>query len=579
MQSNAGWRPLFKFLQRSEKSSAPGRVRDSGNDEAASQVDGPPTGTLEGNTFEGTTSSDFEPAACVIGLDAARSALARLSRSKPSSMHFIAAPRTSSHAKAVADLLAGLVQTLNVTDAVVLAQSFEREGGLQILRLPADVAVQLSAGVAGAIEMLSVTLPAAFESDSYTVASLALEEELRSGHDGAIDALKRKAQMQNIGILRTPQGYAVAPMHEGRLVGADVFKALPDGLKSDVEAKLSAFESDLSGVLSQRTVLQHEYWSRLRDLDGEVASLTVRAALDQLSASAAKVPLAAAYLEALRSDLTRNAALFVAASRRGRGRPRAPVEIANDPRLARYCLTVLGSHGAKVVVPQGLDRADLCGVISTGAGQNVAPASIRPGALLEAGSGFVMIEARELTAQFDAWPLLKRAFQSGSTHPLESPVNLVSKIALPIAARLIVTGDTEDFIAWSQMDQDVTRLVAFMTAFEPAVALSAPVERDFAAVVSSLVASCGLMPLDGPALAALMHEHTDTTSGMPMLSTDLDALDEILDLADQSAKSRGHTVTEAGDVLAALKQRADGLGVLALPSARGPAPGRGRATS
>lgn len=551
---------MFKFLQRLEKSGVP---LGAGEPAAIQDDAAPPDALARGGTFEGKTSSDFEPQARVLGYDTARTALARLAHSKPCSIHFVSAPRTSGHVKAIAGLLTEQVATLAPSDAVVVAQSFERDGGVQILRLPADGAQRLAASVADAIEMLSVTLAAAFDADSYKVASIALEEELRSGHDGAIDALKRRAQAQNIGILRTPQGYAVAPMHEGRVVSADVFKALPDGLKSDVEAKLAAFENELSGVLSERTTLQHDYWSRLRELDREVASLTVRAALGPLTKEFAKSPAAAAYLEALGSDLTRNAALFVSAHQRAQGRARAPIEIASDPHLARFRLNVLAAGGSSVTAPHGLGRASLCGVINTGGRGQSVPDVICPGALLSAGSGFVVIDARELMAHSQAWPLVKRTLQSGSAHPLEEPAGQVSDIAVPVAARVIVTGEMEDFVAWNKEDRDVARIVALVTAFEPKVALTAAIEREFASIVCAQIAGSGLQPFAGAAIAALMHERTDTAGGVPLLSTDLDALDEILVLADQSAKAQGLKVTEARDVLAALKQRADSLGILA----------------
>ena len=43
----------------------------------------------------------------------------------------------------------------------------------------------------------------------------------------------RKAQDQNIAILRTPTGFTMAPMHEGKVVKPEVFNALPEGMRRD----------------------------------------------------------------------------------------------------------------------------------------------------------------------------------------------------------------------------------------------------------------------------------------------------------------------------------------------------------
>ncbi len=579
IQFNAGWRRVFRFLQRLDKSLASGGGQQPDAQfkavDTQAQVEPAAKGVDASLAapFGGKTSSDFEPRARVLGLEAARGKLARLERSKPCSMYFIAAPRTSGHAKAIMDLLAEQAGAFGASEGLAVVSAFdavgaEPSGGLQVLRAPVDVAKRLSTGVAELVEMLGVTLPAAFDSDSYKVARVSLEEELRSGHDGAIDALKRKAQAQNIGILRTPQGYAVAPMHEGRVVSPDVFKALPEGLRADVDAKLSVFENELSGVLSNRTTLQHDFWVRLRELDREVAGLTVRAAIGLLPAEFAKYPQVTAFLVAMKEDLTANAALFVAAARRAQGHARAPVEVAADPRFARYRVHVLSRTGDDrgVCVPQGLDRAILCGVVGNGGGpwaRASNAAAVRAGALVTAGSGFVLIEARELLRNRHAWPILKAAYKTGFASPVTGALDQVSSVALQISSRLAVTGEVEDYLAWRKMDPDVNRVVGFISAFEPQVALTPTIEQDFAGIVRALIKEAGLQPLDGAGMAALMHERTDTNYGTPQLSADLDGLDEVLEFADQTAKVRGHAMTEAADILAALKMRADTLGLLA----------------
>ena len=569
---------MFNFLQRAPKASPVIVVEHPSVDPSPTPPDAEnlnghanehaayDAGTAETAIFDHKTSADFTPRPGIFGQDAARTALALVAKSKPCAILFVAAPRTQGHAQVLQTLLTEQAKALPHSDAVAAVSSFDARQPLTMLRLPADAAETLTQGIAEAIEMLSVTLPAAFESDSYKVARLALDEELRSGHDTAIDALKRRALAQNIGLLRTPLGYAVAPMHDGRVVAPDVFKALPEGLKAGVEAKLTAFENELSGVLGNRTTLQQDHRTRLRDLDTEVATLTVRASLAGITKKLASRPPITTWLEALSADLIRNAALFVAASRQANGHARAPIEIAQDPALARYRVNILTpqtghtSGTPAVIIPQSLERADLCGVVHIPPpGTALTPYAVTPGLLASAGSGLLVIDARELIAEFGAWPLIKQALAAGHVRPADaaSATARLSNVNIPLDARLIVTGDLEDYRAFRNAGHDGAKTVRLITAFEPTTPLTRETEREFANLVSAIVTEESLQPVDGAAIAALMHDRTQTASGTAVLATDLDPVRDVLIRANQNAKSSARAVTLAQDILSALKQRAD----------------------
>ena len=562
---------MFNFLQRTPKASPAIVIEPSSADQ---NLTPPDTENSNGNstghaatdanrsgTFDGKTSADFTPRPGIFGESAARTALAAVVKAKPRTIMFVAAPRTQGHTRAILALLTEQANDLPPSDAFAAVSSVDDRLSIAILRLSATAAKSLTDAVAEAVEMLSVTLPAAFDSDSYKVARLSLDEELRSGHDTAIDNLKRRALTQNIGLLRTPHGYAVAPMHEGRVVAPDVFKALPEGLKAGVEAKLTAFENELSGVLDNRTDLQQDHRNRLRELDNEVASLTVRASLASLAKTVASLPAIAAWLESLTADLVRNAALFVAAHRKAGGHARAPIEIAQDPGLSRYRINLLTSAGAPVlIVPQDLERADLCGVVHLPPpGTALAPHAVTPGTLSSAGGGFLVIDAHELMSGFGAWPLIKQALASGQTSPLDatSAAARPSNVILPVDARLVVTGDLDDYRAFRSADRDTATKINFITAFDPTIPVSRETERDFAGLISAIIADESLQPVDGAAIAALMHDRTHIVSGTPVLETDLDPVRDVLVLANQNAKSNARAVTLAQDIIVALKQRAD----------------------
>ncbi len=509
-----------------------------------------------------------KPNRTIIGDAAARQALSVIASATPGTIFFVVTPRALGHYNALHSALIDVADMLPPCDAVVLATAFDKPHGLQVLRMPSNQAVQLRDGVARAVEMLSETLPAAFSSDSTQVARLTLDEELRSGHDRALDVLKRRAEAQNIGLLRTPMGYAVAPMHDGRVVQPEVYKALPEGLRADVEAKLASFEAELTAVLADRTRLQRDHRVRMLDLETDVAILAVKPALAGVKAQLDKTDQVAAFLDALGADLVRNAALFLPTYAQAQSPPvthtRAPVEIAHDPRLARYQISVV-TPARHRSLPSNASIAQICGTtwMSTAqaAGACLHPAAVEPGVLTATDGGIVMMEAEAGLYSAPAWLAVKRALQTSTVQPIAATIALTADgfravgPVLPARCRLVVYGDAADCRAWHQANGDIAGSVRIILAYEAAVVRTRETELQVAGNLAAITQDESLQPMVGTALTAVLDALTRTDEGTLVLSTDLDGARAVMIAANTHANARSATTILPRDIAAAILAR------------------------
>jgi predicted ATP-dependent protease len=562
---------VFKFMKRSDTVPSPSSVAAVGDTELASAETAADATDAAVSAPEPSLPSPLAenellsaaPITCVAGIHEARLAIQPLATSKPRSIWFIIAPRTSSHTAALKALLIDLVAPSSQdadTLADVIVTDFTSNNASQIVRMPEVIARALCDGVAQAILTLSHTLPAAFASDSAEVARLTLDEELRSGHDRVLDALKRKAEAQNIGIMRTPRGYTVAPMHDGRVVPPDVFKALPESLRADVDAKLAAFEGELSGVLADRSRMQRDHRARVIEFESEVATLAVRPAFADVKAKCAGHLGATGILEALSADLVTNAALFLPGGRR------APVDIINDPRLARYRVAVLARPGGLTWIDD-LDAASVTGTVGVSSDpttqRQLDPTQIEPGAFSRAGTGFVVVDSRLGLYSGDAWCALKHAFDVGGVTPVCQATGRPHRCAprLAVDARLLVVGDADDCRGWHGANRELAPAVRLITAFHADVPRTPASERQLAGQIAGLIAQANALALTGPALAAVIEAMS--TGGGPdaKLTTDLDALRAVLVDADAVARHDDHDRIEVEDVAAGIATRRDLQGV------------------
>ena len=88
------------------------------------------------------------------------------------------------------------------------------------------------------------------KSEEHRISLDLLEEEMRYRSEKAVEPVRRRAEAQNIAVVKSLDGYVLAPMHEGRVVARMFFVRCPKSMKRNVEAKITAFEDELQSIVA-----------------------------------------------------------------------------------------------------------------------------------------------------------------------------------------------------------------------------------------------------------------------------------------------------------------------------------------
>ena len=184
------------------------------------------------------TTGDLNPISGLIGQERALKAIQFGTSIKSHDFNiFVLGPPASGKSTAVkAHLEQKAAEAPTPTDWAYV-YNFDDPNRPRALQLPHGRAKLLAKGMVAALDELRSVLPALFEGEDYQVRRRAIDEQFRSGQEEALEALNAKARTQNIAILRTPTGFTMAPMHEGKVVKPEVFNALPEGMRKDVETQ------------------------------------------------------------------------------------------------------------------------------------------------------------------------------------------------------------------------------------------------------------------------------------------------------------------------------------------------------
>jgi lon-related putative ATP-dependent protease len=525
------------------------------------------------------TTDELHPITGLIGQDRALKAIQFGANIKSHDFNmFVLGPPSSGKTTAVRSHLGPKAAETPTPADWVYVYDFENPNRPKALMLPHGRARALAKGMVSAIDELRSALPALFESEDYQVRRRSIDEQFRAGNEEAFEALNKKAQSQNIAILRTPTGITMAPMHEGKVVKPDVFNALPEAMRRDVEAKIEALEKELEVILERVPKSDKRRRTHLSELNEEVAKAAVREALDDVRAMFADVAQVIEYLATVSRDMVRNVGLFLSTGEEDNAIVRQTVDSARDPRFRRYMVNIMASNGegaeagAPIVEELNPTYGNLIGRIEHVAQMGTLITDflfIKPGALHEANGGYLLLDARRVLQSPFAWEALKRAIK-GREIRIEQPSEAAGLIStqtldpepIPLEVKVVLFGDRELYYLLADLDPDFPRIFKVQADFDDTIKRSAENDHAYARLIASVVKEHGLKPVDAAGVARIIDEGARLADDREKLSIEIGRIADIVREADYWSTQARRKITGRQDVNRAIEehiQRADRL--------------------
>jgi lon-related putative ATP-dependent protease len=532
---------------------------------------------VEPTTLGFKTTAELEPILGLIGQDRALKAIQFGANIKSYDFNvFVLGPPGSGKTTAVRQYLKVKAAEKGVPPDWVYVNNFDSPNQPRALKLPSGRARPLAKGMIAAIDELRNTLPAIFEGEDYQARRRVIDEEFRSGQEEALEGLNRKAQSQNIAVVRTPQGFAMAPMHEGKIVKPEVFNTLPDAMRKEVEQKIEALQKELELILERAPKSDKQRRAKVSELNEEVAQAAVRDALDDLAAAFGDQPAVLEFLNAAGRDLIRNVGLFLVQTSEESEIVKQPADTARDARFRRYLINVMvgnedGATSAPIFEELNPNYGNLIGRIEHLAQMGALVTDfllMKPGALHKANGGYLLIDVRKLLLSPFAWEALKRALKAREIR-IEQPSEIAGGVIatqtldpepIPLDIKVILIGDRELYYLLSQHDPDFVQLFKVQADFDDSIARSAENDKAYAGVIASIVKEHKLRPVEAAGVARVIEEGARMASDREKLSIEIGRISDLVREADYWAGEAGHDTVKRADVIRAIDegiQRAD----------------------
>ncbi|MFO7917761.1 MAG: AAA family ATPase [Anaerolineae bacterium] len=456
-------------------------------------------------------------------------------------------------------------------------KNFEDENKPRLLELPAGMGVEFRDDMDDLVEQFDTALSAAFESEEYQSRRQSIMERFRERQQNAFQELQQRAQQENVRLIRTPAGLAVAPSRDGEVLSPEEIQRLSEEEQERLQEKVSQVQDELQEILRQVPSWQRQMREELDDLNREMANLAVGGLIDELREKYEDYPDIIEHLDAVQEDVVENAEDFLPQDQNAQqlmhalqgedeGGGGGRQALRQQARMRQYKVNVIVDHSesehAPVIYEDNPTYQNLIGRIEHRARMGALMTDfhlIKPGALHRANGGYLLLDARKVLMEPYAYEALKRAMSSDKIRieSLGRQLSLISTVSLepepvPLNVKVGLFGNRMLYYLLWQLDPEFQELFKVEADFAEQMDRSEENQQLYARMIGTMVHEAGLQPLDRGAVARVI-EHTARMVGdTEKLSTKKEHVDDLLREANYWAQENGNTVVTADDVQQAI---------------------------
>ena len=446
-------------------------------------------------------------------------------------------------------------------------RNFDQDYKPRALRLPFGQGRVFKKDMKNLIEDIGKAINAAFEASEYQEQVQLIEKSFQSKQGSLLDKHAEQARAQEIDLSHTSSGFVLTPMIEGRNITEDEFEDLTDEARTEIEEKIAALQDELEYLAPEMSRQRREHNIKIKKLNRKVALFATSNLIKDVKRKYKALPEITSYLKALQEDILHHLEEITESDEE----EATHEQNANQPHskketLQRYQVNLIvdscNQKGAPVVYLDNPTYQNLIGRIeyetrASSPGNNFT--LIKPGALLKANGGYLVLDAHKILSAPHAWDALKRSLYAKKLkiENLEQVVGGDVSVTLepepiPLKVKVIILGNRKTYYLLHEMDPDFPELFKVEADFEEELLRDDETTLKYARLIASRARKFNLKDLDAGAVARLIEFSSRLANDSERLSARLRTIDDLLIEAQFWAEQFQHELIIAEDIQQAI---------------------------
>lgn len=443
--------------------------------------------------------------------------------------------------------------------------NFEQDYKPKALKLPAGQGKSFKKDMKNLVEDLTKAINAAFETSDYQEQIQLIEKSFQQKQSSLLDKHADQAKAQNIDLSHTSSGFMLSPIIDGRTITEEEFDKLPEELANDIDEKISLFQEQLEYLAPEMSRQRREHNIKINKLNKKVALFAIGNLIKDAKRKYKTLPEVINYLKSLQDDVLHHLDEFAEGEEddNQESNHQAPNK---SESLQRYQVNLIVefSHqkGAPVVYLDNPTYQNLVGRIEYESRTNTPGNNftlIKPGALLQANGGYLVLDAHKILSSPHAWDALKRSLYSkkAKIENLDQVVGGDNSVTLepepiPLKIKIILLGNRNTYYVLHEVDPDFPELFKVEADFDEEVSRDEETTLKYARLIASRARKFKLKDLDANAVARVIEFSSRLANDTDKLSTRLRTIDDLLIEAQYHAIKTQHDLILSDDIQSAI---------------------------
>ena len=365
------------------------------------------------------------------------------------------------------------------------------------------------------IDEIIDTFPAAFDNPGYQRKKKSIDAAFNTKYDQAIDLVEAKAITQGIVLFEDNGVISFAPVVDGKQLDETQFAALPEELRTEIFARISALEDDLNEALIELPRWKRESSEKLRELKRATAEQAIKPLLKELEHKYATQIGILKYFKELRKELIDAVLEWLADESEEKNEDLDKKAMLADYFAPNLIVDYKEDDPAPVVYEPNPTFGNVFGKVEYSSQQGsvvTSYRSIQAGALHKANGGYLIMDAEKVMANPQVWDGLKLSLKAhhikndlpAQESSLGGSFTLRPQL-IPLDVKIILLGSRDLYYLMQDYDDEFNEFFRVLADFEYFIPDSDKYRYQFITRVQQHVSDNLSSDLSAEAMARLMY--------------------------------------------------------------------------
>ncbi len=415
------------------------------------------------------------------------------------------------------------------------------------------------------IELMQSEIPKVFESKEDEEEKTKLSEGLDRAKEVLFEDTARRSQELGFQLSVTRTGIVKVPLYKGKPLQGEDLEKLSQEQRLGMEEREKKVDAEIRDFLSKARQLDKEAHEKIHELNRRIAHFAMGHQLDDLRERYRENRRITEYLAAVEEDILGNLKEFLGQT------PELPFHIEGMDKasfLERYRVNVLvdngSTKGGPVIEESNPTYNNLIGRMERKMRLGMAFTNftmIKPGSLLQANGGYLVVNALDVLRNPFVWDALKRVIKKSEVK-IEDIAEVygistagIKPEPIPVSLKIIMLGAPWLYYLLYYYDEDFRSIFKVKSDFDTQMNAGRDEKLRYANFIATMVAGEHLVPFSREAVAEVVDYATRLAEKQGKLSLRFSDLSDLVREASYWAGSAGAKAVGAEHVDRALDEK------------------------